>query len=50
VSFLHTLFNRHSPDLARSHWLGASFVTTCLICGEQMVKPPSKGWRIAERS
>ena len=49
MSFLHNLLNRHSPDLARSHWQGAAFVTTCLVCGGPMVKPPSQGWRLAER-
>jgi hypothetical protein len=46
---LHTLFNRHKPDLTASGWQGASFVTVCEICGEQMVKPVGKGWRIAEK-
>lgn len=49
MTFFHTLFNRHSPDLTASRWQGASFVTTCRICGEQMFKPHGKNWRIAEK-
>lgn len=47
--FLHTAFNRHAPDLTASRWQGASFVTSCRLCGEQMVKPPGQGWRIAAK-
>jgi hypothetical protein len=46
---LHSLFNRHAPDLVGSRWEGASFVTTCRICGEAMVKPPGETWRMAAK-
>ncbi len=46
---LHSLLNRHAPDLLGSRWEGASFVTTCRICGEAMVKPPGQTWQIVKR-
>ncbi len=46
---LHNLFRLHSPDLLNSHWEGGRFVTTCLGCGREMIKPTGGDWRILSK-
>ena len=43
----HDLFNRHSADLKASRWEHGRFVTDCLECDREMVKPPSGSWRLS---
>jgi len=45
---LHHFLNRHEPDLRNSRWEGARFVTSCLICGREMVKPAGRAWEIVK--
>jgi len=47
---LHNLFRLHSPDLSNSHWKGGRFVTTCLGCDREMIKPPGGDWRILSKA
>jgi len=46
----HSLFNRHAPDLQASHWEGGRFVTSCVQCSREMVKPPGQQWQLASRA
>jgi hypothetical protein len=47
---LHSLLRLHAADLANSHWDAGRFVTTCLGCNREMVKPPGGDWRILSKS
>jgi hypothetical protein len=47
---LHQLFGRHVADLLHSRWDGGRFVTTCVGCGREMVKPPGGDWRILSKA
>ncbi len=47
---LHNLFNLHSADLLNSHWEGGRFVTTCVGCDREMIKPPGGDWRILSKA
>ncbi len=44
---LHSLLNRHTADLKGSGWKGGRFVTACLVCGREMVKPPGGEWQLS---
>jgi len=46
---LHQLFGLHAADLLHSRWDDGRFVTTCLGCGKEMVKPPGGNWRIQSK-
>lgn len=46
----HRLFGSHVADLLHSRWDGGRFVTTCIECGMEMVKPPGGDWRILSRT
>jgi hypothetical protein len=43
---LHTLFGKHSADLKTSRWDRGQFVSQCLSCGAEMVKPPGLEWQL----
>ena len=46
---LHRLFGLHAADLLHSRWDAGRFVTTCIGCGQEMVKPPGGYWRILSK-
>jgi hypothetical protein len=44
---LHDLIGRHSANLKTSHWDRGRFVSSCTVCGREMIKPPGgKPWRV----
>ena len=43
---LHNWLGRHIADHKASHWERGCFVTSCTICGRDMVKLPGLGWQI----
>jgi hypothetical protein len=43
---LHNWFGRHAADLKISRWDAGSFVSSCTVCGEQMIKVPGAGWQL----
>ena len=43
---LHRLLGLHTADLLHSRWDYGRFVTSCVVCGRAMVKPPGGNWRI----
>ena len=43
---LHSLFGKHVADLKHSHWDGGHFVSTCTVCGREMIKLPGLSWRL----
>ena len=45
---LHSLFGRHVADLKTSRWDGGRFVTSCVVCQREMIKPPGEAWRIVD--
>jgi len=47
---LHALLGRHAANLRTSHWDDGRFVSHCVICGREMVKPPGGLWGIAAKS
>ena len=47
---LHRLFGSHSADLLNSRWDDGRFVTTCLACGDEMIKPPGGDWRVLSKA
>ncbi len=47
---LHRLFGSHSADLLNSRWDDGRFVTTCLGCGDEMIKPPGGDWRVLSKA
>jgi hypothetical protein len=49
ISF-HSLFGRHSPDLKASRWDNGRFITDCLVCGCEMIKPTNREWQIATKA
>lgn len=47
---LHDLLGRHVANLKTSHWDQGSFVSTCTLCGREMIKPPGLGWQLRRQS
>jgi hypothetical protein len=45
---LHNLFGRHAADLKASRWDGGRFVSSCMICQREMMKPHGEAWRIVD--
>ena len=43
---LHEWFGRHVADLKTSRWDQGVFVSTCTLCGREMIKPPGLEWQI----
>jgi hypothetical protein len=43
---LHNWFGRHIADLKASRWDAGSFITSCTVCGRQMIKPPGLQWQL----
>ena len=43
---LHDMFGRHVADTKASHWVDGYFVTSCALCGREMVKLPGLPWRL----
>lgn len=43
---LHTWFGQHVANLKTSRWDQGAFVSTCTICGREMVKPPGRIWQL----
>jgi hypothetical protein len=43
---LHERFGWHIANLKISHWDEGYFVTSCTICGKEMVKLPGLPWRL----
>jgi hypothetical protein len=47
---LHDLIGKHAADLKNSHWDYGRFVSSCTVCGREMIKPPGERWRIMNRN
>ena len=47
---LHTWFGRHVANLKTSHWESGHFVSSCTVCGSEMIKLPGLPWRLRPRS
>jgi hypothetical protein len=43
---LHSLLGRHTANLKISRWNNGQFVSECLSCGANMVKPPGLQWQL----
>jgi len=43
---LHDWLGRHVADLKASHWERGSFVSSCTVCGREMIKLPGLTWQI----
>ena len=46
---LHERFGWHIANLRTSHWDDGYFVTSCTICGREMIKLPGLPWRVREK-
>lgn len=44
---LHKLFGKHQVDFKASHWDKGRFVSRCIICGSEMVKPTGLPWQLS---
>ena len=45
---LHSLLGWHAANLKTSRWDNGRFVSSCTVCGREMIKPPGEPWRIVE--
>lgn len=43
---LHDWFGRHVANLQTSRWDRGSFVSTCTLCGREMIKLPGLRWQL----
>jgi hypothetical protein len=43
---LHDWFGTHVADMKRSHWDHGRFVTSCTLCGREMIKLPGLPWKV----
>ena len=43
---LHSLFGKHLADPKVSRWDHGQFVSRCLSCGADMIKPPGLQWQL----
>ena len=46
---LHSWFGRHIADVMNSRWDAGSFITSCTVCGRQMIKLPGLQWQLRGR-
>jgi hypothetical protein len=45
---LHDWIGRHVADVKNSHWERGHFVSSCELCGRDMIKLPGLPWRLRE--
>jgi hypothetical protein len=43
---LHDWLGRHAADLQNSRWDQGHFVSSCTLCGREMIKPPGLPWQL----
>ena len=47
---LHSFFGRHVANVRTSHWEVGHFVTSCTVCGCDMIKLPGLPWRVRDKA